>query len=96
MRLYFYERERPIAERAAASIEASYKYLSAEFSYKPKQTFAYFLYASYIEFLQTDLYPLQEGVLGVTSPETLEVTLADAVTTISADYTYLVTRWDIA
>ncbi|HEX7478853.1 MAG TPA: hypothetical protein VF331_13690 [Polyangiales bacterium] len=75
VRLYFYERERPIAERAAASIEDSYQYLQAEFSYTPRVTFAYFLYASYIEFLQTDLFPLQEGVLGVTSPENLDVTL---------------------
>ncbi len=75
VRLYFYERERPIAERAAASIEASYRYLSEEFGYRPGVTFAYFLYASYIEFLQTDLFPLQEGVLGVTSPENLDVTL---------------------
>ncbi|HKU41994.1 MAG TPA: hypothetical protein VJR89_27740, partial [Polyangiales bacterium] len=75
VRLYFYERERAIAERAAASIEDSYRYLSHAFGYRPGKTFAYFLYASYIEFLQTDLFPLQEGVLGVTSPETLDVTL---------------------
>ncbi len=75
VRLYFYERERAIAERAAASIEESYRYLAHEFGYRPGKTFAYFLYASYIEFLQTDLFPLQEGVLGVTSPETLDVTL---------------------
>jgi hypothetical protein len=75
VRLYFYEHERAIAERAAASIEDSYQYLSAAFNYTPDTTFAYFLYASYIEFLQTDLYPLQEGILGVTSPENLDVTL---------------------
>ena len=60
VRLYFYERERAIAERAAASIEESYRYLAHAFSYRPGKTFAYFLYASYIEFLQTDLFPLQE------------------------------------
>jgi hypothetical protein len=75
IRLYFYERERSIAERAAASIEASYRYLAAEFGYAPRKTFAYFLYSSYIEFLQTELFPLQEGVLGVTSTEGLELTL---------------------
>lgn len=75
VRLYFYERERPIARRAAASIEDSYEYLRKEFEYTPSATFAYFLYASYIEFLQTQLYPLSEGVLGVTSPENLDVTL---------------------
>ncbi len=75
VRLYFYERERPIAQRAAASIESSYHYLQGEFGFTPGVTFAYFLYASYIEFLQTDLFPLQEGILGVTSPENLDVTL---------------------
>jgi hypothetical protein len=75
VRLYFYESERKIAQRAAASIEDSYRYLVKEFEYTPDTTFAYFLYASYIEFLQTDLFPLQEGVLGVTSPENLDVTL---------------------
>ena len=75
VRLYFYEREREIARRAAASIEESYEYLVKAFEYTPSTTFAYFLYASYIEFLQTQLFPLQEGVLGVTSPENLDVTL---------------------
>jgi hypothetical protein len=75
VRLYFYEREREIARRAAASIEDSYQYLIKAFDYTPTTTFAYFLYASYIEFLQTQLFPLQEGVLGVTSPENLDVTL---------------------
>ncbi|MDD9932330.1 MAG: tolB protein precursor protein [Myxococcales bacterium] len=75
VRLYFYERERMIAERAAASIEASYRYLATRFDYAPRKTFAYFLYSSYIEFLQTDLFPIQEGVLGVTSTRSLEVTL---------------------
>jgi hypothetical protein len=40
VRLYFYERERPIAERAAASIEDSYRYLAHEFGYRPGKTFA--------------------------------------------------------
>jgi hypothetical protein len=75
IRLFFYERERDIAERAATSIEASYRYLAGEFAYAPRKTFAYFLYSSYIEFLQTQLFPIQEGVLGVTSPQSLELTL---------------------
>src|SRR5689334_13128892 len=74
IRLYFYEKERPIAERAAASIESSYRYLAEQFAYAPRRTFAYFLYSSYIEFLQTDLFPVQEGVLGITSTESLELT----------------------
>lgn len=75
IRLYFYQRERAIAERAAESIEKSYLYLAEQFAYAPRKTFAYFLYSSYIEFLQTDLFPIQEGVLGVTSPQSLDLTL---------------------
>lgn len=75
VRLYFYESERTLAERAAASIESSYRYLAEQFGYAPRKTFAYFLYGNYIEFLQTELFPIQEGVLGVTSTMSLEVTL---------------------
>ncbi|MFZ5471700.1 MAG: tolB protein precursor protein [Myxococcota bacterium] len=75
VRLYFYERERAIAERAAASITSSYRELAEQFHYVPTRTFPYILYSSYQEFLQTNLFPLQEGVLGVTSPEDLKLTL---------------------
>lgn len=75
VRLYFYESERTLAERAAASIDSSYRYLAEAFGYAPRKTFAYFLYGNYIEFLQTELFPIQEGVLGVTSTVSLDVTL---------------------
>ncbi|MGM0576709.1 MAG: tolB protein precursor protein [Myxococcota bacterium] len=75
VRLWFYEREREVAERAAASIARSYDYLVDAFGHVPRRTFPYFLYSSYLEFLQTDLFPIQEGVLGVTSPRSLEVAL---------------------
>ncbi|MFP4597682.1 MAG: tolB protein precursor protein [Persicimonas sp.] len=75
VRLFFYEREREVAERAAGLIEQEYRELVDAFDYVPDKTFPYFLYSSYHEFLQTNLFPIQEGVLGVTSPQTLEVTL---------------------
>ncbi len=75
VRLFFYERERDIAERAAAQIVSSYAYLVGQFDYVPTQTFPYILYSSYQEFLQTNLFPLQEGTLGVTSPVDLKLTL---------------------
>ncbi|MFW5966743.1 MAG: tolB protein precursor protein, partial [Persicimonas sp.] len=75
IKLYFYESEREIAEQAAAFIERHYRQLVDDFEYVPDKTFPYFLYSSYHEFLQTNLFPIQEGVLGVTSPESLEVTL---------------------
>ena len=75
VRLYFYEREREIAERAAGYIDQAYEYLVERFDYVPTETFPYILYSSYQEFLQTNLFPLQEGVLGVTSPKDLKLTL---------------------
>lgn len=72
--LYFYERERKIAERAAASITTTYLRLAKEFEFRPRKTLPYILYSSYQEFLQTNLFPLREGVLGVTS--TIDLTLA--------------------
>ncbi|RVU44745.1 tolB protein precursor protein [Lujinxingia sediminis] len=67
VRLYFYEREREVAQRAAAYIERSYRRLARDFNYVPTRTLPYILYNSYQEFLQTNIFPLQEGVLGVTS-----------------------------
>jgi hypothetical protein len=75
IRLFFYEREREVAERAAALIVGSYAYLVGQFNYVPTETFPYILYSSYQEFLQTNLFPLQEGTLGVTSPVDLKLTL---------------------
>jgi WD40-like Beta Propeller Repeat len=75
VRLFFYEREREVAERAAALIVHSYVYLVGQFNYVPTETFPYILYSSYQEFLQTNLFPLQEGTLGVTSPVDLKLTL---------------------
>ncbi len=75
VRLYFYDREERIAQRAAASIVDSYRELVEHFEYVPTERFPYILYNSYQEFLQTNLFPLQEGVLGVTSPQDLKLTL---------------------
>jgi hypothetical protein len=75
VRLYFYEEAREIAERAAAIIDSQYRYLIDQFDYVPTRTFPYVLYSSYQEFLQTNLFPLQEGVLGVTSPRDLTLSL---------------------
>jgi hypothetical protein len=75
VRLYFYEEEREVALMAAATIEESYRYLATVFEYTPERRFPYVLYSTYTEFLRTNLFPLQEGVLGVTSPRSLEVTL---------------------
>lgn len=75
VRLFFYEAERETAERAAFRIEAAYAELAEDFDYTPEEIFPFVLYSSYQEFLRTNLFPVQEGTLGVTSPESLEVTL---------------------
>lgn len=75
VRLYFYDRESAVARRAAASIAHTYDDLALRFQHVPRATLPYFLYSSYQEFLQTNLFPLQEGVLGVTSTRSLELAL---------------------
>ncbi len=76
VRFYFYERERAVAERAAPLIEEAYRYLVDQFQYVPTQTFPYILYSSYQEFLQTNLFQVSEGTLGLTSTgEDLKLTL---------------------
>ncbi len=67
VRFYFYEREREVAERAAPLIEEAYRYLVDQFKYVPTETFPYILYSSYQEFLQTNVFQVSEGTLGVTS-----------------------------
>lgn len=74
VRLYFYERERQVAERAAPLIENAYRYLVQTFNYVPAETFPYVLFSSYQEFLQNTVLPVSEGTLGVTSP--LDLTLS--------------------
>lgn len=75
VRLYFYEREREIARRAAALIKVTYRDLVDQFRFVPSRTLPYILYSSYQEFLQTNIFPVQEGVLGVTGRAELELVL---------------------
>ncbi len=75
VRFYFYEREREVAERAAPLIEEAYRYLVDQFQYVPTETFPYILYNSYQEFLQTNIFFVQEGTLGVTSTQDLKLSL---------------------
>lgn len=75
LRLYFYEREREVAERSIPIIASAYRDLVEDFNVVPPERFPFILYSSYQEFLQTTLFPLQEGTLGVTSPMDLKLTL---------------------
>jgi hypothetical protein len=76
LRLYFYDREYPVARIAGALIRESWRYLSDRFQYKPSVKVPYILYNTYREFLETNVFALEEGVLGVTSPQDLKMTLS--------------------
>jgi len=75
LRLYFYDREYPVARIAAGLVRDSWRYLSDRFQYKPSYKVPYILYNTYREFLETNVFEVQEGVLGVTSPQDLRMSL---------------------
>jgi hypothetical protein len=75
VRFYFYERELPVARIAAGLVRQSWKYLVDRFNYRPSTKVPYILYNSYREFLQTNVFQVEEGTLGVTSPQDLRMTL---------------------
>jgi hypothetical protein len=75
LRLYYYQRARPIAERALPSIRASYLRLVDQFHYSPTKQIPYILYSSKREFQTTNVFQVSESVLGVTSPRDLKMSL---------------------
>jgi len=75
VRFYFYRRELPVARIAAGLVRDSWRYLSDRFQYKPSVKVPYILYNTYREFLETNIFEVQEGILGVTSPQDLRMTL---------------------
>ena len=75
VRFYFYNREYQVARIAAGLVRESWRYLSDRFQYKPSVKVPYILYNTYREFLETNVFEVQEGILGVTSPQDLRMTL---------------------
>ena len=75
IRFYFYDREYPVARIAAGLVRQSWAYLTDRFNYKPSFKVPYILYNTYREFLETNVFEVQEGTLGVTSPQDLRMTL---------------------
>src|SRR5947208_16083798 len=76
VRLYYYDREYPVARIAAGLVRESWRYLVDRFQYKPSVKVPYILYNTYREFLETNVFEVQEGTLGVTSPQDLRMTLS--------------------
>lgn len=75
VRLYYYAREREVAERALPVIRNAYLRLVDEFHYTPTKQIPYILYASQREFQATNVFQVGESVLGVTSPRDLKMSL---------------------
>lgn len=75
VRLYFYEREEEIARIAAAMVREQYDELSRTFNYRPTMRVPYILYNSHREFENTNVFFVNEYVLGVTSPLDLRMAL---------------------
>ncbi len=73
IRLYFYRRERAIAERALPAIRSAYLRLVDQFHYTPTKQIPFFLYSSQREFQTTNVFQVGESVLGVTSPRDLKM-----------------------
>ncbi len=75
IRLYFYRREREVAERALPAIRDAYLRLVDQFHYTPTKQIPYILYSSQREFQTTNVFQVGESVLGVTSPRDLKMSL---------------------
>lgn len=75
IRLYYYQREAAVAEKALPVIRAAYLRLVDQFHYTPTKQIPYFLYSSKREFQTTNVFEVGESVLGVTSPRDLKMSL---------------------
>jgi len=75
VRFYFYEREEEVARIAAALVRDQYEMLAARFNYRPTSRVPYILYNSHREFEATNVFFVNEYILGVTSPQDLRMAL---------------------
>jgi len=75
VRFYFYDREYPVARIAAGLVRESWSYLTDRFQYKPSFRVPYILYNSHREFEETNVFQVNEYILGVTSPQDLKMSL---------------------
>jgi hypothetical protein len=75
VRLYFYEREKNVARVAAALVRDQYELLSEKFRFRPLSRIPYILYNSHREFENTNVFFVNEYILGVTSPQDLRMAL---------------------
>src|SRR5512140_751023 len=75
IRLYYYRNEVAQARRALPAIQSAYARLVDQFHYSPTKRIPYILFATQREFQTQNVFQVTEGVLGVTSPEDLKMTV---------------------
>jgi hypothetical protein len=75
VRFYYYPREIDVARIAAGLVREQYELLAKKFNYRPTSRVPYFLYNSHREFENTNVFQVDEDVLGVTSPLDLRMAL---------------------
>jgi hypothetical protein len=75
IRLYYYRNELAQARRALPAIQSAYARLVDQFHYSPTKRIPYILYATQREFQTQNVFEVSEGVLGVTSPQDLKMTV---------------------
>ncbi|MFL5275912.1 MAG: hypothetical protein ACJ79T_05540 [Myxococcales bacterium] len=75
IRLYYYKTEAAQARRALPAIQSEYARLVDQFHYSPTKRIPYILFATQREFQTQNVFQVTEGVLGVTSPEDLKMTV---------------------
>jgi hypothetical protein len=75
VRFYYYQREAEVARIAAALVRDQYELLAKKFHYRPTTRVPYILYNSHHEFENTNVFFVNEYILGVTSPLDLRMAL---------------------
>jgi hypothetical protein len=75
IRLYYYRNEIAQARRALPAIQSAFARLVDQFHYSPTKRIPYILYATQREFQTQNVFEVSEGVLGVTSPSDLKMTV---------------------
>ena len=75
IRLYYYRTELAQARRALPAIQSAYARLVDQFHYSPTKRIPYILFATQREFQAQNVFRVTEGVLGVTSPEDLRMSV---------------------
>ncbi|HET8542574.1 MAG TPA: hypothetical protein VFL83_22050 [Anaeromyxobacter sp.] len=75
IRLYYYKNELAQARRALPAIQSAYARLVDQFHYSPTRRIPYILFATQREFQTQNVFEVSEGVLGVTSPSDLKMSV---------------------